>query len=176
MVLNTYYRSLGAQIGENSDGLTFNNYAGTSCAYAKITDSSYFSNLGQMLVFDFIGTVRTNITTTSIGVAFGDGAEPVTPDDWKLSGNLVTGIVASATIQRTNCAEYAEITAIYTITNGNAADVTISEVGTYGRVPSGTKDYTNALVERTVLDSPVTIPAGGVGQVTYTIRMNYPTA
>ena len=30
-------------------------------------------------------------------------------------------------------------------------------------------------VERTVLETPVTIPAGGVGQVTYTIRMNYPT-
>ena len=31
------------------------------------------------------------------------------------------------------------------------------------------------LIERTVLESPITIPAnGGVGQVTYKIRMDYP--
>lgn len=29
-------------------------------------------------------------------------------------------------------------------------------------------------INRTVFDTPVTIAAGGVGQVTYTIRMNYP--
>ena len=66
---------------------------------------------------------------------------------------------------------YHEGSAVLTITNNNATDITIGEVGI---VYQGSN--TAALLERTVLDSPITIPAGGVSQITYTIRMNYPTA
>lgn len=59
-----------------------------------------------------------------------------------------------------------------TITNNNETDITIGEVG----IVYQTGSSYSVLFERTVLESPITIPAGGVGQVTYTIRMNYPTA
>lgn len=64
---------------------------------------------------------------------------------------------------------------IYTITNSSATDITIAEVGLWGYINYAASSMENALLERTVLDEPVTIPAGGIGMVTYSIRYNYPT-
>ena len=70
---------------------------------------------------------------------------------------------------------------MFTLTNTGSEDFTISELGlvTYAYI-TNTNGYcyeNNFLLERTVLENPITIPAnGGVGQVTYTIRMDYPVA
>ena len=176
MLLNTWYRLLGAQIGGTSDNVKFKDCNGTERILYKLTNSSYYVSAFQTLNFDGLSFVRTASGNNSIGVVFGDGSDPVSADDYCLSGNIIGGIASSASISRVHCAEYAEFTAIYTITNGGSAEITISEIGYYGMLPYSSTAFMSTLVERTVLDSPVTIPAGGVGQITYTIRMNYPTA
>jgi hypothetical protein len=65
-----------------------------------------------------------------------------------------------------------------TITNTSGEDITIGEIGMispfyYNTTSSARRQ---ALKERTVLDSPLTIPAGGVGLIDYSIKLPIPTA
>ena len=108
------------------------------------------------------------------GVMFGDGTTPVTLDDYKLSGNIITTISSSVSLSWDSDDEGCSGTALYTLTNSGDSAITISEVGLFSGVFSN--NNMNYMLERTVLDEPVTIEAGAIGQVTYTIRLNYPTA
>ena len=113
------------------------------------------------------------------GVRLGTGDAPATADDYKLSGDLITGYSFTAEVKTQNSAESDKITAIYTITNTSSSEITIKEIGIVAKMSSNTSTAQIAdmgLLERTVLDAPVTIPAGGVGQVEYTITINLPTA
>lgn len=105
---------------------------------------------------------------TPSGVVFGTGNTPPTVDDYALAGDIVTGLVASKSYTYTKDDNGVTYEVVYTLTNSTSNDVTIAEVATMAHSAA-------CLIERTVLEEPVTIPAGGVGQVTYTIRMNYPT-
>lgn len=110
------------------------------------------------------------------GAILGTGNTPPTLDDYKLSGNLVTGFSYTSSKKVTFEDNGATIEFLYTITNTTEDSIYIGEIGIISNL-NGNSNGENykALLERTVLDSPVTIPAGGVGQITYTIRMNYPT-
>ena len=119
------------------------------------------------------------------GVVFGDGVTPPTIDDLSISGNRVTGLTASNTsisVSDKYEEDYWERTCIYSITNTTASAMTIKEAAIaftfYGEKNRYYADYVNCpyIVDRTVLDTPVTIEPGGIGQMTYTIRMNYPVA
>lgn len=112
--------------------------------------------------------IRTH--ANDYGIIFGTGDTPVTIDDYKLSGNIVTNIAGNTVINHEFVDGGHETTCVCTITNTGGSSVTIKEAGLM------MANYSLALCERTVLDTPVTIPAGGVGQVTYKIRLNYPTA
>ena len=104
------------------------------------------------------------------GVVFGDGNTPATAEDYKLAGNIITGFTATANLARSIDNGVAQIVATYTI--NASSEVTIKEIVAFAST-GGNGTY---IVDRTVLDTPVTIPADGVGQVVYTITFNYPTA
>lgn len=141
-------------------------------------------------VYDtYIGTYMMQLTQLNklctsqgedAGVSFGTGNTPPSFDDYALSGDAVTSVSFTLMRQCEVDDNGCTLTCVYTITNTGSEDVTIGEVGIWGRYDyyysSGNRRAVYPLIERTVLDTPVTIPAGGVGQVTYTIRMNYPTA
>lgn len=127
----------------------------------------------------------TNLTafTSTIGQVFGTGTTPPTVDDYCVSGSEITNLTFTKTVTY----GAGTVTCTYVITNGNSDPVTIGEVAlftpgsftlyyNYSSGSNKTTFYKTVMLERTVLDTPVTIPAGGIGQVTYTIRMNYPTA
>ena len=118
-----------------------------------------------------LSRVREAYDGTYGGVVFGDGDTPATAEDYKLAGNIITGITANANLTRSINNGVAQIVAIYTITA--SSEVTIKEIAAFTTSGSSSSYY---IVDRTVLDTPVTIPAGGVGQVVYTITFNYPTA
>ena len=113
------------------------------------------------------------------GVLFGDGNTAVTINDHCLSGNVIPLSSDNVRVSITNEASDSGLTvkARYTITNVASTDITIREVGLMEgyRYHNDSSDAA-VLVDRTVLDTPVTIPAGDVGQVEYTITSNYPTA
>ena len=122
-----------------------------------------------------MNAVRTSLNNATCGVCFGDGTASPTEDDYNLSGNIITTITATATQSRTSVEDGGIMSAVYTITNTGSESITISEIGMFSYWYTSSTAYSTFLCERSLLDTPVTIEPGGVGQVTYTIRMNYPT-
>lgn len=124
-----------------------------------------------------LNSVKTNLATHTSGVLFGTGDTPASLDDYKLAGDVIQNIAAS--IHRTYSYSEAQpnLKALYTITNNNEAAITIKEVALNIQFDYNSNgSSTGCVIDRTVLDTPVTIPAGGVGQVEYTITINLPTA
>lgn len=121
--------------------------------------------------------VRTSLGTYG-GVIFGDGNAPPTLDDYNLSGNLITSVNATASVKHVNnnALGAKEIRAEYTLTNTGTSSITIREIGLIAAA-GGNNSQSNmkCLLERTVLDEPVTIPRGGSAVIAYTIRMYDPT-
>ena len=155
MLTNNFYKMLlGVCLRGRADGLTLPNGA-----------SGYSKNF------------PTPSPADGDRVEFGDGDTPPTLNDYKLSGNTITGCTVSFTKTVDNQDENGfTVTAIHTITNGNSSEITIREVGRYSHAQYASGSYGNYLIDRTVLDTPVTIPAGGIGQVEYTITFKYPWA
>jgi hypothetical protein len=109
------------------------------------------------------------------GVWFGTGTTPATRGDYNLSGERVTTIEFATNVTQTETADGGVATAIYTITNTGSEAITIGEVATVNYILSNNGANAGlAMHDRTVLEAPVTIEPDGVGQVTYTIRMNFP--
>ena len=117
------------------------------------------------------------------GLCFGTGNTPATIDDTTLSGDFIapSNYTWSYTVTHNNDVKGAtEFEAIYTITNTSGNDMTIGEVAlccyVSGRLSSGgSLKYCPFVIERTAFETPITIPAGGVGQVTYTLRFDWTT-
>ena len=121
---------------------------------------------------------RTSLTTYG-GVIFGDGDAPPTVDDYKLSGNLITSINATLkSIYREDNFTLGcyEIKAEYTVANTSTKSITIREIGLIAAGgASNSQSAMKCLLERTVLDEPVTIPRGSSAVITYTIRIFDPS-
>lgn len=141
-------------------------------AYGTTSNNNYAPVLSRVIKDD----ITANFSTS--GVAFGDGNIAPTIDDITLSGNCIRTLTHTCSVTNTADEDGVTTTALYTLTNTGTEDITISEVGLFAKLSTTSSDTYKymALVERTLLDEPVTIPAGGVGQITYTIRMNYPAA
>lgn len=131
-----------------------------------------------------VATGNDYSTNCRWGTIFGNGTGTPSIEDTKLFGDHLTALTSSnvtvsITYEANDNDSKQSLTAVYTITNTTAKDLTISEMGLTYEVYcklSNSYEYAYAfLLEHAVLDAPVTIPVGGVGQVTYTIEMDYPT-
>lgn len=157
------------------------NHAYEGTIYSGGTSLYEFVNLAK--ISSLITVIPTSYTDKAFngGVAFGDGTVAPTVEDVKLSGTQHTWITSSNTTYELTYGADGEdlvVTVVYTINNTSGADVTISEVGFFGCTrfyPSSSSSarYIPVLLERTLLETPITIPADGVGKVTYTIRRSY---
>lgn len=179
MITNNFYKILASALMTNSK----QPFKATA---ASGSGSDYFygypSQVGSRIVFP---SIMSTVNKTEIvygqsygqGVFFGDGTTPPTADDYKLSGNVV-GNFTHTVVSVTNTTDEngVSITALYNITNTDSNPITISEIGLFfiwGR--TSTQDTYAYLVDRTLLESPVTIEPNGIGQITYTVRLNIPT-
>lgn len=147
----------------------FNIYSGAgNYAYPTLNvgpSSSCFYYLGR--------TIRTE-SGDKVGVSFGTGNTAPTMDDYGLSGDLITTLTATSAAARE--AGTGDVSIVYTLTNSGSSEITIREVAWFGySYIKESGSWFSAMYDRTVLDTPVTIPAGGVGQVTYTICAEMPT-
>ena len=133
----------------------------------------YYSDVNHCspLLGFFQNSVSIAETNTS-GVMFGTNSTPPTFEDYTIDNS---GVSVAGTIAKTvNINDNGSVTAVLncTLTNTGDAEITISEAG----LKVALTNTGSVLFDRTVLDTPVTIPAGGVGQVEYTITFNLPTA
>ena len=110
------------------------------------------------------------------GTFFGTGRTPPTMDDYKLESPITDGTLHSQSVTPLRGFEqdHARLYATHEVHNSGSNDVTITEVGVFGL---GASISDNAfLLDRTVLDTPITIPAGGSKSITVAIQFNYPSA
>ena len=108
------------------------------------------------------------------GVSFGTGTTPATVSDYCLESILTNSkinVSVPSAVSYSRVDTYEEYSVTFGITNQTSDAITISEIGLITQPNGGSYDM--ALVDRTVLDTPITIPAGQSKQITYTIRFNY---
>ena len=111
---------------------------------------------------------------TNYGFCLGRGSTPATKEDYKLEDMITAGLSRAAYSTATNWYDGGfEVIWSYTMTNTSAADIEICEIGKVGQHYSGSTAY-YVLVDRTVLDTPITIPAGETKVLSHSIRINYP--
>lgn len=153
---------------------------GALVAYDGTTHDAYFpSSNSYDLILNYLYKLNTS-PTNSAGVVIGTGVTPATPDDYKLESLITSGFStnnqSAATVSKD--ATGVSVSASYWITNTGTTPLVISEIGAVGTVHSRSDANVHdcALLDRTVLETPITINPGESKQVTYTIRFNYPTA
>lgn len=112
-------------------------------------------------------------TSNGNGVWIGTGTTPAKATDYKLSGEKITSFsaIAGEVVKECNDDGSVTLSCTFTITNTGNADFTIGEVGLFGSVTYAASSTTYVMYDRTVLDEPITIPTGGVGQLTYSITL-----
>lgn len=148
-------------------------------------DSMYGYDITGLMKNISSGTYAKRDGSNMVGVLFGSGSVPPTVDDTRLSGSPITGLSTSNVTytQTTGCEEDTKksyVTTVYSISNTTNKEITIGEValvyqlsGRDETVSSGSCAY-GVLLERTAFDTPITIPAGSIGQITYTIWFESP--
>lgn len=119
--------------------------------------------------------------STTPGVLYGAGGTPATVDDYKLEELITSGLTVTGSSFLRMVDGGMEIVVNHSIYNGGSEGaITIREAGRYALsdyYKSETATNTSSiglLWERTVLETPVTIPQGESRTVTYTVRINFP--
>lgn len=116
------------------------------------------------------------------GVVLGTGKTPPTIEDVKME-NEITYDQVKLTQSSLNYIGNG-LLGVYTVENLTDADITISEIGMYNvftgvaKKEDGSLDTTayvwRCLVERTLLEKPITVPAGGIENLVYKVQFEYP--
>lgn len=169
MFVKNWYSGISGQLNALST-VPVRNTAGT--LVNVLGEYFRFSGVSLKSWFCALLDVRT-VYNTYGGVIFGTGTTPPTMDDYKLSGEIIKTLVSSASCVTSVDDDGITVTTTYTLTNTSDKEITIGEIAAFTAAGSTTN---SVMMDRTVLDTPVTIEPGGVGQITYSIRMNYPTA
>lgn len=156
-------------VGTSSTSL----FKGVNTSGSETALSNYSSTNANASLILYNTLSKPRIASISdVGVYFGTGNTAPTPDDYCLSGNVLSsGLTANYTISGSSDDDGLTVTALYTLINGGSSEVTVGEIA---MLASNNSKY--FVIERTALEVPITIPPTGVGQVTYTIRIPYPTA
>ena len=166
MLTKNFYAHIRADFSENTTAATFTKTDGSTSTVVLSSDYPPFKVMNSWAK-----------SASSTGVSFGTGTTPATASDYFLESFLddnKINVSTPSSISFSRYDTYEEYTVTFGVTNKTADAITISEMGLTA-MPyspySGGNYY--ALVDRTVLDAPVTIPAGQSKQITYTIRFNY---
>lgn len=124
-------------------------------------------SVGQSLTLSASGT----------GISVGTDNTPATEDDYNLHSTITSGLSGTTSSSLgIDSNGNPQIKFVLTITNTGSSPVTINEIGYKQNVqgnmtPGSTSSYTQSiLLDRTVLGSPVIIPAGEYAIIDYTLK------
>lgn len=137
----------------------------------NISGSEKTTYLGINCVYSFINSLNNMITApTTDSVTFirtGTGTTAATEDDYKLE-NYATGLTCDSVVTAIGGND-SKKTYTATFSNTTDADVVVTEIGflTNFYYNSSTGNNDNFLLDRIVLDTPITIPAGESKAITY---------
>lgn len=168
MITKQYSKALTLKMIGGSAAVTVKDVTGTdrSLTYTSAACHDAFGH--------YYATMTSALDTSAArGVGFVYGGSEPTEDDYKSDGTLVSGLTVTSAEVGSDDDEGVSTSCTYTIVNTNTSDVTIDEVCFIACVFYASSKAYRVLADRTKLENPVTIPAGGVGQITYTMRANY---
>lgn len=133
----------------------------------------YKNDIGAKMGY---GRTGNPANSTDGGVWFGSGNAAPTEDDFTLEAPL-EGISVSYSSSKPLVAYDGNgkgvATASFTVTNNNEAAVTIREIGCFSNIAPTSTAVIPVLMERTVLETPITIQPGAAVLVTYEITFNH---
>ena len=137
--------------------------------------SAVSNTQGLYYMFDeFASPGNNGLTsqTTAGGIAFGTGDTPPTLNDYWLSGDLITtvGIVAVTITTKIVDGVYTFVNAI-TVNNSGSETIVINEMAMIPFAYYSGSSQAPAMVDRTVLDTPLTLAPGEQGVITYTFNL-----
>lgn len=162
MLTNNYYAILANSYAKSTTKMQLTNSAGAK--FTQYEDEWAELNFGSA------------DASTIPNIFFGTGTTPPTRDDYTLSGTKIEGLT------RQNMIGYYEmlddgikITKSLFMNNTGTEDVTVGEIAWVTSMISYsmTYGYDDILLDRTLLEEPITIPAGGTAQINYSIFFKY---
>ena len=110
---------------------------------------------------------------TWFGVWYGTGTTLPTLDDYKMEAPITDGSLStkagSAALVASVEADCVRISVPHSVTNLTSQDITISEIGCLGQIESGN----SFLLDHTVLETPIVVPAGKTIALEYVIKFPY---
>jgi hypothetical protein len=163
--------TIKSEYGETNGGST------SLYGYYGMATALYQGHMVRKSISSLRASSTSYVTTNqgSEGVYFSTGGEPESPTNCAISGDIITTYSSTHKITYSFDENGATTTVVYTITNTGTDAFTIGEIGVIGYMNTKHNSKTRYYIEyflwdRTVLETPVTIEPGGVGQVTYTLR------
>jgi hypothetical protein len=138
--------------------------------------NTYYLSFPTSSAFPANSNVYFTTSTSSSGIILGSGTTAPTENDYRLESQFTSSM--SASVQSTLMLDEndnPETIFTITVTNQKNTAVTVAEVGlveslSASRSFNSSPSYFAFLLDRTVLDTPVTIPAGGYAVIEYTIK------
>lgn len=130
-------------------------------------------------------TVSTTFTLSAsdAGISVGTGNTASSENDYQLANTITSGLTGSVSVSKSvDSNDNSSIVLVVTLTNTTGSDISISEIGYKQECSaSDAQDGTSTtdrvfLVDRTVLATPITIPANGQGIIRYTLTTKYGSA
>lgn len=168
MLTNNFYQVLRANMSQKSVG------SGIIDTSGNARNASYSSQGMSYLFNAFSSPSNKGLTSQSLagGIAFGTGDTPPTLNDYWLSGDLITtvGIVAVTITTAIANGVYTFVNAI-TVNNTGSDSIVINEMAIIPYVYYSGSSQVPAVVERQVLDTPLTLAPGEQGVITYTFNL-----
>ena len=165
MLTNNFYNLLLNEMNMPGQQTTVTKYNGS----AAIT-------IDPMFLLQGLRYVRSGSPSTAgmYGIFFGTGTTLPTREDYTLESPITNGTLSSSCggVLKGLDADQARLYATHEVKNSGSTDVTITEVGVFG---CASDTSTNVfLLDRTVLDTPITIPAGQSKSITVAVQFDYP--
>lgn len=170
MITNNWYKYAKSIIssGYKIDGLQVTDQKGS--AYDILSASAAKNCMFSRIGYPVQGTDK-------YGVVFGNGTTEPSPEDYRLSGTTLTSpsILASGRGSVSSNGTQTTWKGRFTLTNASSTQYAISEIAyiTDSYYVSATNANIYAITDHSLVEPPLVLGPGEVGQIEYTITITY---
>lgn len=130
--------------------------------------------------FQIGNPVSLSVSTSAWGISVGTGDTAATDEDVNLASTITSGLTGVITNTHGMDGDDPYVLFNIVLTNSTTSDIVVKEVGFKQNAYSGTTvgatsgaSNTLILVDRTVLSSPLTVPARGNAALQYKLKCSY---
>jgi hypothetical protein len=143
------------------------------------TGNNRILNLNYAGNNNFPGTVGHSVQlSVAQGIWLGSGTTPPTEMDYNLESRITSGLAVSGTVVTYDADQNGNpyLVYLFSLTNTSSSTITISEIGYVQQMSgSGYGSDSYILLDRTVLENPITIEPGEDAAVKYELKAILPT-